>query len=522
MDTPQDMQAPDVPVAPSPADQQNVQSQLSQPDAQQPQLKTPGLWARVLTGALSGLAHGGVGGALVGGAASASPQLYRQHQIAVAQQQQAAQNENAQAQSRIKFQDAQSANAVAEAAKNNQIAANYPTQARDAHEQNQVSMAEHLQQLGITPTVIADDSHDGANGALEQLTQTHGAVPHLINLEVKGQHLAYDLNQIASGPQGLTIVNQARQAQNQPEITPAQWATTPPAARTQLSEGAIKFFAPDPPADYKKAGAMRSGYQAQLDAYKKRPDADPQTVARMQGVVDRMKTIHDEGFSDESKLKGQEAYSKAFNEKIARDAADKQDYHQSTDGADVTGWNPPANKGMSQQQLATATQRFALGPLKTAQDTDKSYEMFQDAYAKHKAGNDTTGAGDMLALSQHLATTFGAVKGARVTKDMIQEHVGARSYADSAATAMNHAMTGAKLSDNQWAAFSELIEDTRKRTWGNTIKLAHSVGIPVTSDMVPADVVKSGSASPQGKPVYVGGKLVGHTTDGKTMVPVQQ
>jgi hypothetical protein len=30
-----------------------------------------------------------------------------------------------------------------------------------------------------------------------------------------------------------------------------------------------------------------------------------------------------------------------------------------------------------------------------------------------------------------------------------------------------------------------------------------------------------GSANPsEGTPVYVGGKLVGHTTDGKTMVPV--
>jgi hypothetical protein len=56
-----------------------------------PTLQTPGLWERVLTGALSGLARGGVGGSILSGAASASPDLYNRQRIARAQQQQEAQ-----------------------------------------------------------------------------------------------------------------------------------------------------------------------------------------------------------------------------------------------------------------------------------------------------------------------------------------------------------------------------------------------------------------------------------------------
>ena len=54
-----------------------------------------------------------------------------------------------------------------------------------------------------------------------------------------------------------------------------------------------------------------------------------------------------------------------------------------------------------------------------------AYDEYQQARAQEQEL--PTGAQSMLALSSHLATTFGNVKGSGITKDMIAEHLGARS-----------------------------------------------------------------------------------------------
>lgn len=99
-----------------------------------------------------------------------------------------------------------------------------------------------------------------------------------------------------------------------------------------------------------------------------------------------------------------------------------------------------------------------------ARDAEKASDLFADAYQDHLKGV-TTGAPSMLALSQHLTTTFGNVKGARVTRDMIHEHLGARSITDDALTAVQRLTNGDVLSNKQWDAFKELIGNARSESW---------------------------------------------------------
>jgi len=78
-------------------------------------------------------------------------------------------------------------------------------------------------------------------------------------------------------------------------------------------------------------------------------------------------------------------------------------------------------------------------------------------------------------LSQHLSTTFGNVKGSRITKDMIQEHLGARSISDDALVAVQKLTNGDQLSPGQWVAFHNLIGQSRNVTWDNAVRQGSSL-----------------------------------------------
>jgi hypothetical protein len=86
----------------------------------------------------------------------------------------------------------------------------------------------------------------------------------------------------------------------------------------------------------------------------------------------------------------------------------------------------------------------------------------------------------MLLLSQHLGTTFGNVKGSRITKDMIQEHLGARGLTDDAVVAIQRLTNGDQLSSAQWSAFSNLIAQSRNATWSNAVSSAKNQQLPIT------------------------------------------
>lgn len=126
-----------------------------------------------------------------------------------------------------------------------------------------------------------------------------------------------------------------------------------------------------------------------------------------------------------------------------------------------------------------------------AEAIEKSWQMMDNAYQEYKAlkakGKDfPTGAQSMLALSTHLQTTFGQVKGARVTKDMIAEHLHARSISDDAEVAVNKLVNGGRLSAGQWEAFHDLVKQSRDLSWKTAAKEAKRHQIPV--DFLPDDV----------------------------------
>lgn len=126
-----------------------------------------------------------------------------------------------------------------------------------------------------------------------------------------------------------------------------------------------------------------------------------------------------------------------------------------------------------------------------AQAAEQSYRMADQAYKDYKTAqaNGTvlpTGAQSMLMLSQHLANTFGGVKGSRITKDMIQEHLGARSISDDMVTAINKLRNGDQLAPDQWDAFHTLIGQARAEKWRTAALEGQRLG--VQQNYLPSDL----------------------------------
>jgi hypothetical protein len=175
------------------------------------------------------------------------------------------------------------------------------------------------------------------------------------------------------------------------------------------------------------------------------------------------------------------------------------------------GKTPPANMELRMN--------FEKGYEKPAEDAEKSYQMASNAYSEYSAlqkqGKDfPSGAQSMLMLSQHLQTTFGNVKGARVTKDMIHEHLGARGVSDEAHVAVQKLVDGDSLSPSQWEAFHDLIGQSRKESWEIAAKEAKRAKVP--NDFTPPDLLKQGVGAPAGFVKGRDGAYVG--SDNKTVV----
>jgi hypothetical protein len=149
--------------------------------------------------------------------------------------------------------------------------------------------------------------------------------------------------------------------------------------------------------------------------------------------------------------------------------------------ADPFGYTSP----LPQKEALKRQDSFQSQVVNKAYDVEKSYNMAQQAYQEYKdaaaKGQELpTGAQSMLLLSQHLSTTFGGVKGSRITKDMIAEHLGARGLSDSAVTAVQKLSNGDQLSPDQWKAFTGLISQSRNETWNNAISNAKNQQLPIS------------------------------------------
>jgi len=153
----------------------------------------------------------------------------------------------------------------------------------------------------------------------------------------------------------------------------------------------------------------------------------------------------------------------------------------SSQQADPFGYTSP----LPQKEALKRSDSFQKDVVNKAYDTEKAYQMSQQALSEYqdaaKQGKTLpTGAQSMLLLSQHLGTTFGNVKGSRITKDMIQEHLGARGISDDAQTAIQRVVNGDQLSPAQWKAFTDLISQSRSATWNNAVSNAKNQQLPIT------------------------------------------
>ncbi len=161
-------------------------------------------------------------------------------------------------------------------------------------------------------------------------------------------------------------------------------------------------------------------------------------------------------------------------------------------GTDPFG-NPVGGNGvggtggaMTRKEVDAARTKWLTSFVVPAESTEQSFEKADKAYREYRAAAAQgrqlpTGAQSMLMLSQHLATTFGTVKGSRVTKEMIQEHLGARGVGDAAVAAVQRLVNGDALSPDQWAAFHDLVAQSRNARWEAAINEAKNLGIGVTS-----------------------------------------
>ena len=168
----------------------------------------------------------------------------------------------------------------------------------------------------------------------------------------------------------------------------------------------------------------------------------------------------------------------------------------------------PKIAGSQQKALSEFNHNYE----KPANDVETGYQKFQDAYKDYKAGA-KTGAASMVALSQHLATTFGSVKGARLNKDLIAEHKDAIGAFDRIQRFGEMLSSGQQLSDSQWKEFGNLIANTRKLAWQTSVKEANRANLPV--NFLPKDLQKElnpqqGGGGGGAQEKYTQGQIVNH------------
>lgn len=141
----------------------------------------------------------------------------------------------------------------------------------------------------------------------------------------------------------------------------------------------------------------------------------------------------------------------------------------------------PKIAGSGQKALSEFNKNYE----KPANDVETGYQKFLDARKDYDSGA-PTGAASMVALSQHLATTFGSVKGARLNKDLIQEHKDAIGWLDRIERYGDMVGSGQQLSKDQWDDFGKLIGNTRKLAWQTAVKEAKRGNVPI--DFLPKDL----------------------------------
>jgi hypothetical protein len=293
---------PNVNLAPAYTPGSDVSSATGQTmDTSQIPPAKPGLWKGVLTGALQGLALGGLPGAVAGAIQPSAPAREIQHRRGMQQAQEQ------EAQSNIKFRDAQAAHMAASDTNALQQLELQTQESNDRHEQMSQASADWLLQHGATLLGETDNTHEALNAAAEGISKDHNGIPATKNLLVGGKVLHFDLSTFSGTPQGLESVNQFLAMTNQKPLTPQQWQTTPPGVRNQKAKDAIDFMVPTDA--FSSAAAASGAYQqskSYLDALTRNQNTDPAAVKALTQRTALLKQQADGMAADEAARKKSE------------------------------------------------------------------------------------------------------------------------------------------------------------------------------------------------------------------------
>jgi hypothetical protein len=401
--------------------------------------KSVSKWEAILTGALQGMV-GGAGqkffgtGMAAGGAAVANhnqqqtENKQRQQQIDI--QQQGEDREQQMQPYRIKFMSAQAASMATDAALHDKQLHSFDADHQNLLTDQALSQMKTLQDLGIAPTLVVANNSGGkeAMAGMEQLTDTHGAVPPMFTLNLGNQIVSYDLTQVAQAPQMLSEVNKVRAVTGQTALTPQAWAQLPDQAKLQQTNFALGFYTPLPD---EKTLAIYKNYLTTANAAPESPEKAA-NVAKLQGIVANMQTVLDEGAKRANKqdvdaknavISGTaHAEAQAAGEKAgAVAAAQNRATGGGTDSAGLTGedylktLNPAraslvmgvvnGGLGLSSRQLQSKDgQALAADVLRVFPDYDvskqDSYVAVRKEFTKGKAATQLNAGGTAL---QHLA-----------------------------------------------------------------------------------------------------------------------
>lgn len=297
---------------------------------------------RTLNNVLKAVAIG-LAGAAAGGAAKRPGEAAAAGlQTGIGLAQQAKQNERAQAESeaKVRFQNVQSAEATARAAMYDKQLHQMDTTFQDEHNSRTLQQMKDFQAMGISPTIVADNHGTGANAALEQLTQSHGGVPHMFILNLGDKLVGYDMKQLGSAAGMRDQVNAIAKIQGKgDEAYPANvWGSMQPETRNALLQQSLGFFNPMPTKE--NIDNQLQQYKNYRQTYAQNPSADKGMLDKLDGTIKLLEGSRDTFIkqgADEAGAKAKavqdatlpgeirKVSAEAFARKAADRAADQKD-----------------------------------------------------------------------------------------------------------------------------------------------------------------------------------------------------
>lgn len=473
-------------------------------------------WGNVVKGALAGLLQAGPGGALLGAIAPKTAQA------GLANRQAAVQAKTQQAQANVRFTDAQSANQAVLTNISAMKAEHLPAEQKEMDEDNARKRVQFNQEhLGVTYQEIPNNPDSFRQYLATQTASQGGATLGSVVVSPTTLYIPQTGGDDSTDPvkKFQTVQSMATAIGVAAPDRATYFGLKPQAKAAALKPIENVFHGKNPDGSdipYEKLPGVISRMQQAAKQYAAQPGADKAVADQLNGTVADLQNQKAAGDAHENE-------KNAAKTKVGQDIATTRNMSRGVVVAGPNGSTQYSTIGAAIKSGAVTDKTAkSLEPLeKTAEDAEKSYQMFQSAYSDFKQGT-TTGAQSMLALSQHLATTFGGVKGARITRDMIQEHLGARGISDSALVAVQKLSNGDVLSPDQWGAFNGLISQSRKFSWGTYATSAAAKGVNVRG-LIPKDLggqrdistVPISPADSKGAAQSDGGTITHVSSDGK-------